>query len=159
MAAFARLGYERTTVDAIAREAGVAKGSVYYHFGSKDGVWAALVEERGRRLARASAGGDLETVLKGWVDFFWEERAFLELLLSEAWRDEAREQQVRAVLTGVVDGLPLMPDRDLSVRLLGMAAFGAMAVPALHLMKTRPEAGRTPLYRLAERIAHHFAGV
>ena len=32
---FARLGYQGTTIDRIARDAGVTKGAVYYHFRDK----------------------------------------------------------------------------------------------------------------------------
>src|SRR5438128_3077187 len=33
---FARLGYQGTTIDRIARDAGVTKGAVYYHFRDKE---------------------------------------------------------------------------------------------------------------------------
>ncbi len=41
---FAHYGYKRATVDAIAAEAGVAKGSVYLHFQSKEDVFGAVSE-------------------------------------------------------------------------------------------------------------------
>lgn len=39
---FRRLGYAATTVDGIVREAGVAKGTFYYYFPTKEAVLAAL---------------------------------------------------------------------------------------------------------------------
>src|SRR5713226_9864942 len=33
---FARLGYQGTSIDRIARDAGVTKGAVYYHFRDKE---------------------------------------------------------------------------------------------------------------------------
>lgn len=40
---FARHGYEGTSIEEIAREAGVTKPVVYEHFGSKEGIHAAVV--------------------------------------------------------------------------------------------------------------------
>lgn len=42
----ARRGYERATIDEIATEAGLSKGTVYWHFSSKDELFQALLEER-----------------------------------------------------------------------------------------------------------------
>ncbi|MEV8631205.1 TetR/AcrR family transcriptional regulator [Streptosporangium sp. NPDC051023] len=63
----AEQGYTAATVDAIAERAGVAKGTVFYNFGSKEGLFTALLEHGIQRLAdamseadtgRAGAGGD-----------------------------------------------------------------------------------------------------
>jgi AcrR family transcriptional regulator len=42
---FYEQGVQRTTIDEIAEAAGVSVGSVYVHFGSKDALYLALVEE------------------------------------------------------------------------------------------------------------------
>ena len=42
-AVFARHGYDATSIEEIAREAGVTKPVVYEHFGSKEGIHAAVV--------------------------------------------------------------------------------------------------------------------
>ncbi len=44
MRLFAKNGYHSCTVDDIAREAGVAKGTVYWHFSSKESLFEALLE-------------------------------------------------------------------------------------------------------------------
>lgn len=43
---FARLGYQGTSIDRIAREAGVTKGAVYYHFRDKEDLLFAAVTDR-----------------------------------------------------------------------------------------------------------------
>jgi AcrR family transcriptional regulator len=43
---FARLGYQGTTIDRIARDAGVTKGAVYYHFRDKEQLLFAAVKDR-----------------------------------------------------------------------------------------------------------------
>jgi AcrR family transcriptional regulator len=42
---FAEKGYSQTTTAEIAREAGVAEGTLYHHFGSKDGIFLTLFDE------------------------------------------------------------------------------------------------------------------
>ena len=42
---FAERGYSQTTTAEIAREAGVAEGTLYHHFGSKDGIFLTLFDE------------------------------------------------------------------------------------------------------------------
>jgi AcrR family transcriptional regulator len=42
---FAEKGYSQTTTAEIAREAGVAEGTLYHHFGSKDGIFITLFDE------------------------------------------------------------------------------------------------------------------
>lgn len=48
---FARLGYEATTVEEIARKAKVSKPIVYEHFGGKEGLYAVIVD---REMANAT---------------------------------------------------------------------------------------------------------
>ncbi len=43
---FARLGYQGTTIDRIARDAGVTKGALYYHFKDKEELLFAAVKDR-----------------------------------------------------------------------------------------------------------------
>ncbi|MGE5284140.1 MAG: TetR/AcrR family transcriptional regulator [Actinomycetota bacterium] len=42
---FAEKGYSQTTTAEIAREAKVAEGTLYHHFGSKDGIFLTLFDE------------------------------------------------------------------------------------------------------------------
>ena len=42
---FARDGYERTSVDAIAAEAGVSKRTVYSHYGDKENLFLLVLRE------------------------------------------------------------------------------------------------------------------
>ena len=61
-AVFAGRGFERATLDEIARQAGVSKGAVYHSFRSKDDLFLALLEQQlGERLAAGpdDAGADV----------------------------------------------------------------------------------------------------
>ena len=54
---FARKGYSATTVREIVDAAGVTKPVLYYHFGSKEGVYLALMGDALRTLEAALAAG------------------------------------------------------------------------------------------------------
>lgn len=51
-------GLERASVDAIAAEAGVSKMTVYSHFGSKEGLFEAVVQERTERVMGGVTGAE-----------------------------------------------------------------------------------------------------
>jgi AcrR family transcriptional regulator len=59
---FAAHGYEDTSVDAVLREAGVSRGSLYHHFASKEALFEAVLEDVeakvGERTMTAAAGAD-----------------------------------------------------------------------------------------------------
>src|SRR5207344_2626905 len=42
---FAERGYEDTSVEAVLREAGVSRGSLYHHFASKEALFEAVAED------------------------------------------------------------------------------------------------------------------
>ncbi len=46
---FARKGYQQAKLDEIAREAGLTKGAIYWHFRNKSDLFCALLEERMQR--------------------------------------------------------------------------------------------------------------
>ena len=92
---FARLGYKGTTVEAIARAAAMAKGSVYRYFATKDEVLFALVEGAGEAMARSAdallegdlgASGDAGGIVRGYissiVDYRDQYRIYRELVFE-----------------------------------------------------------------------------
>jgi AcrR family transcriptional regulator len=62
-ATFAKMGYARATVDAIATEAQVSTRTLYKHFGSKEDLLAAVLEESTRAVA-----DDYEAAVRAAVD-------------------------------------------------------------------------------------------
>lgn len=72
LAVFVRCGYEGASLDDIAEAAGVTKGSIFHHFGSKAGIYNTLVAESSGRYvdivegifaARAPARDTLRRIL------------------------------------------------------------------------------------------------
>ncbi|CAL9352568.1 TetR/AcrR family transcriptional regulator [Streptomyces sp. enrichment culture] len=68
---FARQGVRGTGVAAVAERAGVTPSALIHHFGSKDGLVRAVLQEADRRaLERLSASPDAEPTLEQAVEWF-----------------------------------------------------------------------------------------
>jgi len=65
---FARFGFQGTSIDRIARAAGVTKGAIYYHFRDKEDLLGAAVSDRiqefERRVERACEGVQASRALR-----------------------------------------------------------------------------------------------
>ena len=148
------------TVDDIAAEAGVAKGTVYYNFGSKDGLVDALlrygVDLLAGRLHAAVTDADPLDVIEAQVDitleFIAQYPGFSQILVSELWRTpgqwHATLSLLREEVTSIVktqlqrlDDAGRLPE---GVRIPTAAAglFGTMLVVALDWQVFGPERTR-----------------
>ncbi|MDR5710505.1 MAG: TetR/AcrR family transcriptional regulator [Armatimonadota bacterium] len=89
---FARKGYHGTLMEEVAREAGLSKGALYFHFSSKEELFLSLVEEAGAQLAErvtaaiaAARGGEakVRAALGAAVEAFAENEDLTRLVLVE----------------------------------------------------------------------------
>ncbi|MGW5879327.1 TetR/AcrR family transcriptional regulator [Nocardiopsis terrae] len=171
-------GYGATTVDEIAERAGVAKGTVYYNFGGKNELYAALMEWGVTRLAdtlrEAVPAADqdvgpreaLAEVLRSGVVFISAHEALARLLMAEAWRTNqswyATVRQIRTEAIGVITGqLDAMVERgltrpDLDTSLAGSALFGMVVTVALDWRTLQPE---RPVEEIHTTLAHMADGL
>ena len=89
----AELGFQRTTGTEIARRAGVTWGAVQHHFGDKNGILAAVLEDSFHRFAATlgppvSVDAPLESRISDFIDRAWEHfsgphyRTTFEILLN-----------------------------------------------------------------------------
>ena len=63
---FAERGYEDTSIEAVLREAGVSRGSLYHHFASKEALFEAVAEDVETSIGAQTAGA--ATGLEGPVE-------------------------------------------------------------------------------------------
>jgi AcrR family transcriptional regulator len=104
-AVFAAYGYEAAAIDEVAQQAGVSKPIVYEHFGSKEGLHAAVVErEMDRLVARVSeviASGSprarFERAVLAFMTYVKEEPAGFALLTRELPYSSARPGLARVI--------------------------------------------------------------
>ncbi|WGV20218.1 TetR family transcriptional regulator [Pseudomonas putida] len=95
---FSELGYAHTSMDDLTARAGLTRGALYHHFGDKEGVLAAVVEQLDAEMdERLRAITD--TAENPWDGFRQRCRAYLEMALEpEIQRIVLRD--ARAVLGG-----------------------------------------------------------
>lgn len=110
LAVFSKKGYAATTLEDIAREAGVTRGAIYHHFGGKAELYNTLIREYANRgnqiLGQAvSEGGSLLDILRRVfvrqlqvIEDDREMRALMELYLFQTGLvpelEEGRQQQI-----------------------------------------------------------------
>jgi AcrR family transcriptional regulator len=110
---FARHGYQGTSIDRIAREVGVTKGALYYHFRDKEELLFAAVTERVGEFERAvlrdvEQTKDAYATLRGVLDscFFHatvsNHRRFIITLMIEALDTNPRlSREFRRIMRGM----------------------------------------------------------
>jgi AcrR family transcriptional regulator len=88
-AEFARAGLQRASVDEISLAAGLAKGTVYNYFASKEELFLAVVGEACARAAEAGVPAEASTrerllaTLRAFVGWAREHEAFAQVLVRE----------------------------------------------------------------------------
>ena len=102
MKLFAEKGYDATSIEEITATVGVAKGTLYYHFSSKEEIFNFLVEE-GIKLLQNSV--DIKTAkFSNYIDkikaiiliqikIVMKYENLITILLSQFWGHEARNQK------------------------------------------------------------------
>ena len=116
MKVFADRGYHASSIDEIAREAGVSKALIYEHFASKQALWASLLDTQAAEIFRRLAAGAAtaqpgEVRLRAGVDAFLtfveERRGAWRMLFREAADPEVAAflDRVRSQVAGVVAAL------------------------------------------------------
>ena len=150
VALIADRGFSATSVDDIAAAAGVAKGSIYYNFGSKTALFEAVIVEGVDRLTTALrdsvVGLDGPAAIEALVtELLIQVQAhpdFAKLVVAEVFRTgrdwqhsirQVREESM-AVFADVVRAS--CPDRDPS--LTAAAIFGATLVAGLEWLAFQP---------------------
>lgn len=130
LSVFSQRGYAATTLDQVARAAGVTRGAVYWHFANKAALYQALLQSYGDRagpiLQQAAAeGGDFLTILRriltrllARLEEDGELRAVMELSLFKTEHSDELAQVVATQRAGT---------RDVVAQLAGVMQQGIAA--------------------------------
>ncbi|AEW93592.1 MULTISPECIES: TetR/AcrR family transcriptional regulator [Streptomycetaceae] len=177
----AEKGFSSTTVDEIAERAGVAKGTVYYNFASKNDLFEELLRH-GVGLLTASlreaaegvsaAGGSrvdaLDAMIRAGLAFIARYPSFTQLYVAELWRTNRAWQStlmmvrqeaiavVEKVLREAVDGGELSAEID--VPLTASALFGMVLVAALDWQAFQPERNIDDVHAALSRLLQGRVG-
>lgn len=151
-------GFGSTSVDEIAEKAGVAKGTVYYHFKSKTELVGALIAEGLSPLAvqmraavadTADARESLQALVRVELAFIRENRQFAKLLVRELWQEDRawretlmiiRERIVTVIREQIERGIASGELRaDIDPGFAASSLFALTAVTALDWLALEPQ--------------------
>jgi AcrR family transcriptional regulator len=126
---FAEHGYEGTSIEAVLREAGVSRGSLYHHFAGKEALYEAVVEDVETKVgmqtlaAAGDATGPVDALRKGFIEWIRlaSDPVVQRILLIDApsvlgWQEwRAMEERhalglIRSVLQEIADQGDLRPE-------------------------------------------------
>lgn len=143
---FGRNGYHSTSVADITGGAGVAQGTFYLYFGSKDEVFGELVRDLSRRLRRAIARDmagvegrlQMEDVgLRSFLRFAAEHRDLYRIVFESQFIDpELFEWYYRRIAEGYVEGLTAAMEAG-EIRRLDPETVAYALMGAAHFMGMR----------------------
>lgn len=171
----AEQGFSATTVDEIAERAGVAKGTVYYNFASKNELFEELLRHGVglltaslRRAAdeTAARGGTkvdaLDAMIRSGLGFIGRYPSFTQLYVAELWRTNrtwkdtllvVRQEAVAVVeqvLREAVEAGELSDEID--VPLTASALFGMVLVAALDWQAFQPHRSIDDVHAALSRL-------
>jgi len=109
---FAKKGYDATSIEEITAVVGVAKGTLYYHFSSKEEIFNFLVEE-GMKLLKNSVEikiateettiEKLKAVLLIQIKILTKYENFIRIIASQIWGTEPRNMHCKTQVFGYID--------------------------------------------------------
>jgi len=170
---FAEHGYEDTSIEAVLREAGVSRGSLYHHFPSKEALFAAVAEgvetSVGAQTVAAADGIDapvdaLRAGFLAWIRLAGDPVVQRILLIDapsvlgwERWRAMEEEHAlglIRLVLQAIAEEGKLRPDLvgTLAHVLLASVNEVALLVARSDDKEAAMKAGADAIGELLERL-------
>lgn len=168
-AQFADVGFERTTMRAVATEAGVDVALIYHHYGSKDALLAAVlsVPESARSALQPISAGTVSPgrAVTALVLGMWENDAVLRgqaaAMIRTALSHDVAAQRMRdlhstAVAQLVAEVVADDEDRDLRISLIGAHLSGLLLTRYLLQVRALTDAGMETLVAAAGPVIDHY---
>jgi len=163
-------GYEQSSVDQVAKRAGVAKGSVFVHFSDKASLLTAVRIDHMESIAKdtlASSVGpvgddpvqEMVQILKPWLDLFASDREFTTVFMDQAslkGADSAlrlydaccaMETAMTNVVNSLLDENRLPTNVSANIYVQGITAFFYHVLIGLHSGATQNSADQELLLR------------
>lgn len=158
---FAEQGFEGSSVDDIALAAGVAKGTIYYHFSSKEEILFEVINSGILNFAEkarlslvdiVSPKLKIEALIEAQLDYFCQYQNFCRVFLSEIWRIEsywkksvkALQDNYLTIINEIIKEGQASGDfrPELSERVLTFIFFNLIAIASLDWVVFHPEIPR-----------------
>jgi AcrR family transcriptional regulator len=172
---FTEKGYDGVSAEEIVREAGVTRGALYHHFGSKaellEAVYERLEAESTERVARIVLGSVLESPLeamKAGIEAFLDECAEPELqrialhdapavLGWDRWREIAAANGLGLIEASLAAAIEAGEIRPLPVKPTAHLLLGALDEAAMLVARSDDPASRAEVTMVLVALLDSFA--
>lgn len=146
---FSKAGYRGATMDDIAKRAGLAKGTLYYNFTSKEDIFNFIVEEGlnilNDRILKVkemdiSSIEKLKQTCNIQLTFLYENKDFFKVVMSQLWGNEERQIVLREKIKNYIKelefyikcGIEEGKIRTGDSRLMAYGVFGTLCSAAIY---------------------------
>ena len=164
MKLFAKKGYEATSIEEITATVGVAKGTLYYHFSSKEEIFNFLIEEGIKLLqnsidiktARHSNYIDkIKAIVLIQIKIVVKYEDLITILLSQFWGNEARNQMckehilqyIRKIETIVEEGIEAKQIKNGNPQVIASEIYGLICSSLVYKIRNNNEIDIMKLYK------------
>ncbi len=164
MKLFAKKGYDATSIEEITATVGVAKGTLYYHFSSKEEIFNFLVEE-GMKLLKNSIDikiskldnciDKLRAVVLIQIKIIAKYEDFMSIVLSQIWGHEERNimckekvvEYIKKVEDIVREGIEKKEIVGVDPEVIASGIFGLTCASLIYKAKVKKEIDIAKLYK------------
>lgn len=114
--AFSNSGYDGATMDEIAINGGLAKGTLYYHFSSKHEIFKYIIEQgififiekTQEAISREKEASEKIRILcKVQLNLVYEYRDFFKVIMSQLWGLETRHIHIREIIEEYINNIEM----------------------------------------------------
>lgn len=116
---FSASGYSGASMDNIAEKAGVAKGTLYYNFSSKEDIFNSIIKIGIKNLmndiykiknSKIEMKEKLKEICNIQLQFFYKNKNFVNVVLSQLWGKEKRQKQLRILIKEYIENIKSIID-------------------------------------------------
>ena len=168
MKLFAEKGYDATSIEDITAEVGVAKGTLYYHFSSKEEIFEFLIEEGVKLLKNSieiktekleNSIDKIKAIVLIEIKVLVKYEDFMTIVLSEIWRSGARSllckkyvfEYIQMIEQIVEEGIKNNEIINGDKNVIASGIFGFTCSSLIYKMRTEKEINVLDLYSEIER--------
>ncbi len=160
---FSEKGYDNASIEEITSIAGVAKGSLYYHFSKKEDIFDLLLEEGKKLLSNnveiktkdcTTAIEKIKAVILVQIKVIVRYEEFINVVLSQFWGDDAMNQKckkyvfeyIKIIEDIVREGIENGEFYDGNVEALASGIFGITCSSLIYRLKRNKEVDVREVY-------------
>ena len=168
MKLFAEKGYDATSIEEITATVGVAKGTLYYHFSSKEEIFKFLVEEGVKLLKNSieiktdkltNSIDKIKAIILIQIKVLVKYENFITIILSEIWGTSERSKMCRSIVFEYIEmieeivkeGIEKGEIRELDSNVVASGIFGFVFSSLIYKLRNNEEIEVIELYKEMEK--------